>query len=189
MFDCVVNLLLDYKIPLIACAGDDGSVQLLNFQMLDGELSCVRTMKIPGHEDWVRALAFTVEGITCGLYRSIHELIFVMLTDSGDLLLASAAQDTLIRVWRISPESSKDKSDGDKLALQSNQGQFSIIYENELKFRCQLETVLQGHENWVYGLHWQPSELKGEFKFGAQSCRMRRDDKISFFQMGVVKIL
>ncbi|KAK4012582.1 hypothetical protein OUZ56_024822 [Daphnia magna] len=141
MFDCVVNLLLDYKIPLIACAGDDGSVQLLNFQMLDGELSCVRTMKIPGHEDWVRALAFTVE-------------------DSSDLLLASAAQDTLIRVWRISPESSKDKSDGDKLALQSNQGQFSIIYENELKFRCQLETVLQGHENWVYGLHWQPSELK-----------------------------
>ncbi|KAI9553395.1 hypothetical protein GHT06_021298 [Daphnia sinensis] len=141
MFDCAVNLLQGCKIPLIACAGDDGSVQLLNFQILGGELSCVRTMKIPGHEDWVRALAFTVE-------------------DGGDLLLASAAQDTLIRVWRISPESSKDKFDGDKLALQSNQGQFSIILEDELKFKCQLETVLQGHENWVYGLHWQPSELK-----------------------------
>ncbi|XP_057378508.1 elongator complex protein 2-like isoform X2 [Daphnia carinata] len=141
MFDCVVNLLQGCEIPLIACAGDDGSVQLFNFQILDKELSCVRTMKIPGHEDWVRALAFTAE-------------------DGGDLLLASAAQDTLIRVWRISPESSKDKCDGDKLALQSNQGQFSIICEDELKFKCQLETVLQGHENWVYGLHWQPSELK-----------------------------
>lgn len=24
-----------------------------------------------------------------------------------------------------------------------------------------LETVLAGHENWVYGIHWQPSFSKG----------------------------
>lgn len=24
-----------------------------------------------------------------------------------------------------------------------------------------LETVLAGHENWVYGVHWHPSYIKG----------------------------
>ncbi|XP_046455686.1 elongator complex protein 2-like isoform X1 [Daphnia pulex] len=146
MFDCAVNLLPGCQVPLLACAGDDGSIQLFNFEMSQGEVSCVRTMKVPGHEDWIRALAFTVE-------------------DGGDLLLASAAQDTLIRVWRISSEVSKDQqsqSDNSKLALQSNQGDFCVIFEDEHKFKCQLETVLQGHENWVYGIHWQSPVLKAD---------------------------
>ena len=25
------------------------------------------------------------------------------------------------------------------------------------QLNCQLETVLRGHENWVYGLHWEPT--------------------------------
>jgi elongator complex protein 2 len=90
-----------------------------------------------------------------------------LLSDGGDLLLASAAQDTLIRVWRISSEVSKDQqsqSDNSKLALQSNQGDFCVIFEEEHKFKCQLETVLQGHENWVYGIHWQSPVLKGEWE-------------------------
>lgn len=28
-------------------------------------------------------------------------------------------------------------------------------------FAVSLETVLAGHENWVYGLHWQPPSFKG----------------------------
>jgi len=32
----------------------------------------------------------------------------------------------------------------------------------ENKFMCQMETVLQGHENRVYGLHCQSTVLKGE---------------------------
>lgn len=94
-----------------------------------------------------------------------------MFTDGGDLLLASAAQDTLIRVWRISPGTTNAESDSNKLALQSNQGQFSVTYQDEVKFKCQLETVLQGHENWVYGLHWQPPEFKGEFTFKSKVAR------------------
>jgi hypothetical protein len=70
MFDCVVNLLTGCQVPLLACAGDDGSVQLLNFQTLEGDLSCVRTMKVPGHEDWICALAFTVEGSVLNIVPS-----------------------------------------------------------------------------------------------------------------------
>lgn len=94
-------------------------------------------------------------------------MICLQFSDNGDLLLASAAQDTLIRVWRITQRSNnKDKIDlSIKQALQSNQGEFSINYKDEFKFKCQLETVLQGHENWVYGLHWQSPVLKGYFEF------------------------
>lgn len=28
-------------------------------------------------------------------------------------------------------------------------------------FAVTLETVLAGHENWVYGIHWQPPHIKG----------------------------
>lgn len=39
--------------------------------------------------------------------------------------------------------------------MQSSQGSFSVQFNDLVEFRCQLETVLHGHENWVYGLHWQ----------------------------------
>lgn len=25
-----------------------------------------------------------------------------------------------------------------------------------------LESVLQGHENWIYSIHWQPAIISGE---------------------------
>jgi WD40 repeat protein len=81
MFDCVFNLLPGCQVPLLACAGDDGSIQLLNFQTLEGELSCVKTTKVPGHEDWIRALAFTVEGTILILFLVSVFAILFLLTD------------------------------------------------------------------------------------------------------------
>lgn len=40
----------------------------------------------------------------------LNSTVLLFLTDGGDLLLVSAAQDTLIRGWIISPEVSKDQS-------------------------------------------------------------------------------
>lgn len=62
IFDCAVNVLPGCNVPLIACAGDDGGILLFNFQSVDGRLDCIRSLRVPGHEDWVRALAFTIEG-------------------------------------------------------------------------------------------------------------------------------
>jgi len=74
--------------------------------------------------------------------------------------LASAAQDSLIRVWRIGCDNGDDSS----TSLQSTQGKFSVLFEGtKLLFKCSLETVLQGHENWVYGLDWQPHIKLGTF--------------------------
>ena len=60
--DCKIQLLPGSGSPVIACAGDDGNIHLFLFQMISDELSCVKSLKITGHDDWVRTLAFTVEG-------------------------------------------------------------------------------------------------------------------------------
>ena len=64
MLDCKIQLLSTSEgtIPLIATAGSDNNVHLFNVQYANGELDCVNIMKITGHEDWVRTLAFTVDG-------------------------------------------------------------------------------------------------------------------------------
>ena len=32
-------------------------------------------------------------------------------------------------------------------------------------YAVSLETVLAGHENWVYGVHWQPPVTKGRLSY------------------------
>ena len=63
MLDCKIHILPGCQVPIIACACDDGNVHLFNLQLNSDELMCVSTLRIPGHEDWIRKLAFTVEGI------------------------------------------------------------------------------------------------------------------------------
>lgn len=60
--DCKIQLLPESGSPVIACAGDDGNIHIFLFQMISDKLSCVQSLKITGHDDWVRTLAFTVEG-------------------------------------------------------------------------------------------------------------------------------
>lgn len=77
LFDCAISLLPVCLVPLIACAGDDGCIHLYNFQTVEGELGCVRTMKVSGHDDWVRALTFTIEGIWFSKYSSYFDQLFL----------------------------------------------------------------------------------------------------------------
>ncbi|XP_050302290.1 elongator complex protein 2 [Anthonomus grandis grandis] len=56
---------------------------------------------------------------------------------NGDLLLASCSQDSLIRIWR-----------------------FSHCGKKCLSAEAMLETVLSGHEGWVYSVHWNPKNMQ-----------------------------
>lgn len=63
MLDCKIQLLPGCGVPLIAVAGDDGNIHVFNFELEKDDLSCVKSaFQISGHEDWVRCLAFTVDG-------------------------------------------------------------------------------------------------------------------------------
>lgn len=68
------------------------------------------------------------------------------------MLIASCSQDTYIRIWRLC-ETTPTVANDNELRLESNV--FSVPEEN-IKYFVTLETVLLGHDNWVYSIHWQP---------------------------------
>ena len=75
--------------------------------------------------------------------------------DNGDLLLASCSQDTYIRVWRLSSSAGDEEKDEEILQLKGNQ--FHVEEEGKkVDYIVTLETVLLGHEDWVYSVRWQP---------------------------------
>ncbi|XP_062566490.1 elongator complex protein 2-like [Saccostrea cucullata] len=133
-------------IPLLACGCDDHKIHLYSLQD-DCKLFQLfnKVISLQGHEDWVRAVDFCVE-------------------DSGDVMLASAGQDYLIRIWRLSRrdagsdevnKSVQELSIDDEIKMRENT--FSFTYKKKKQtFAVSLESVLSGHENWIYSIRWQP---------------------------------
>ncbi|XP_053373737.1 elongator complex protein 2-like [Mercenaria mercenaria] len=130
---------------MLSCACDDQKVHVYTEQESQDQTQFVSSITLPGHEDWVRAVDFTID-------------------DSGDILLASAAQDYLIRVWRFSH---RDTDTGKKIEsildlpldkdIQMRENTFSLKYKDHpLVYAVSLETVLSGHENWIYTVKWKP---------------------------------
>ncbi|XP_036331221.1 probable elongator complex protein 2 [Rhagoletis pomonella] len=105
--------------------------------------------QMTGHEDWVRALD--------------------VVEDADDILMASAAQDNFIRIWRISKRTEEQ-------TRENSVDICNIIEEDAAEIRVEekilhlsasnwcaisLESVLYGHEGWVYGVNWHKSEKDG----------------------------
>ncbi|KAL1138243.1 hypothetical protein AAG570_009932 [Ranatra chinensis] len=93
-------------------------------------LGQTKLITLVGHEDWVRAVDFT--------------------TNDGDILLATGSQDTTVRLWRICKKCETMTDTGEfKQETQS-------INVDDTKWIVSLESILCGHEGWVYGVHWHP---------------------------------
>ncbi|KAG5842647.1 hypothetical protein ANANG_G00179830 [Anguilla anguilla] len=133
MMDVSLTLLPGSRVPILACGGDDSKVYL--YVQRDGKFEKVHSLH--GHEDWVRGVEWA--------------------TRDGDILLASCAQDCLIRIWKVfaKEEDGGDAQDAD--AIKLTEDVFEVQRNGSCtRFAVTLETVLAGHENWVYGVHWQP---------------------------------
>uniref|UniRef100_A0A8C6PDX4 Elongator complex protein 2 n=1 Tax=Nothobranchius furzeri TaxID=105023 RepID=A0A8C6PDX4_NOTFU len=140
--DSTVRLWLcsdDKDVPVLACGGDDCKVHL--YAQANGQLQKVMTLQ--GHEDWVRGVEWTSAG--------------------AELLLASCSQDSLIRVWRLCAKSGTDThAEDDHTIIKMKEDVFEVKDRGLTSvFAASLETVLAGHENWVYGVHWHPPVYKG----------------------------
>ena len=42
---------------------------------------------------------------------------------------------------------------------------FVMILGNCISYAVTLESVMQGHENWIYSIQWEPETLKGKVGF------------------------
>ncbi|XP_068558639.1 elongator complex protein 2 isoform X2 [Cebidichthys violaceus] len=139
MMDVSLALLPGSRVPILACGGDDSQVHL--YVQSNGELH--KAISLQGHEDWIRGVAWASLG--------------------GELLLASCSQDCLIRVWRLCAKSGTDAHIEDDHTIIKMKEDVFEVKERDVSsvFAVSLETVLAGHENWVYGVHWQPPLYKG----------------------------
>lgn len=69
-------------------------------------------------------------------------------------MLASASQDTYIRLWKIQRHEDKEVS-GIKVEEKVFQG-------HGITWSVKLDAVLAGHEGWVYGVQWNKVLDKGK---------------------------
>ncbi|KAI4879565.1 hypothetical protein NFI96_012594 [Prochilodus magdalenae] len=134
MMDISLALLPGSQEPVLACGGDDSKVYL--YVQRSGQFQKVLTLQ--GHEDWVRGVEWAAK--------------------DGELLLASCSQDCLIRVWRLVVKCAPQPEMPAEGILRMKEDVFEVKGH---VYAVTLETVLAGHENWVYGIHWQPPVNKG----------------------------
>nr|XP_056718913.1 elongator complex protein 2 [Euleptes europaea] len=135
VMDVSLSLLLGSGVAVLACGGDDCKIHL--YVQQDGQFQ--KQLLLRGHEDWIRG----VEWAVC----------------DGALFLASCAQDCLIRIWKVHATSPplRDMGENDVIRLKEN---IFTVKDNrglDTSYAVTLDSVLAGHENWVYAAHWQPS--------------------------------
>ncbi|XP_077216433.1 elongator protein 2 isoform X2 [Tasmannia lanceolata] len=101
--------------------------------------------ELKGHTDWIRSLDFSLP---------------ICIDDGKDtLLLVSSSQDRCIRIWKmalhISPANSKVPYRKEGIGLTSYiEG--PLFVAGSSSYQVSLESLLIGHEDWVYSVEWQP---------------------------------
>lgn len=108
----------------------------------------------------------------CLLGYGVLTVVHYFFIDSGHLLLASSSQDSLIRLWRIAPCGEKTATSTRKRIgeldleedIQPDEKFFSVIVQDDTAayFAVSLDSVLAGHEGWVYGIDWHPPIYSGK---------------------------
>ncbi|XP_076247466.1 elongator complex protein 2 [Calliopsis andreniformis] len=135
------------NLPLLAVATESSSIELYASNSDDIEaLDFVKVQVLTGHEDWVRCIDFNY-----------------ITNDS--ILLASGSQDAMIRLWKISVNATESLNDELRQKEQ-------IFVANETKYNITLESVLYGHEGWIYGVHWYPLQNNGNKILRLLSCSL-----------------
>ncbi|KDR08420.1 probable elongator complex protein 2 [Zootermopsis nevadensis] len=163
------------EIVLLSCAADDAKIHLFA-ESSSGYTCCdvqeglkphtkqfIKVDSLVGHDDWIRAMDFTLD-------------------DSDHLLLASSSQDSLIRLWRIAACDEKVARQKRKLIseldleedIQPEQKFFMVQDDREavLYFSVSLESILAGHEGWVYGVDWHPPVYSEDKKRCTQPMKL-----------------
>ncbi|ESO12321.1 hypothetical protein HELRODRAFT_105279 [Helobdella robusta] len=144
---------------LLAFGVEDLKIHLF----IENENKFEEVMVLRGHTEWINGLEFVQQ-------------------DERNIFLASGSQDSYIRIWRIesldhkaasvddntnSENASNDNgnNENDCITLTSN---IITSCQSALRFAVTLESVLSGHENWIYSVHWNKSE-KNELRLISSS--------------------
>ncbi|KAK3036706.1 hypothetical protein RJ639_030530, partial [Escallonia herrerae] len=99
----------------------------------------IHACELKGHTDWIRSLDFS-------LPISING-------ETDSLLLVSSSQDKGIRIWKMALRDSHNKIEEVGLASYIKG---PVFVAGSSAFQISLESLLIGHEDWVYSVEWEP---------------------------------
>ncbi|XP_063978697.1 elongator complex protein 2 [Diachasmimorpha longicaudata] len=137
----IIHLPDSQNTPALVIVTDDATIHLFTWSRSPLDSAPLKpnfqlAKRLTGHSDWIQCLD-------------------IMQVSPNASLLATGSQDGTIRLWKIST-CSHEKPPEDRV------NEFAV--DNQL-FEVTLESILSGHDHWVYGLHWHPPVLTdGEWK-------------------------
>lgn len=123
-------------------------------------LQFIHACDLKGHTDWIRSLDFSLP------IRSNGETV--------SLQLVSSSQDKGIRMWKIALSYGREEM---SLASYIKGPIFAV---GSSSYQVSMESLLIGHEDWVYSVEWQPplvSSADGIECFQPQSILSASMDK------------
>ncbi|XP_002526286.2 elongator complex protein 2 isoform X2 [Ricinus communis] len=105
----------------------------------------IHACELKAHTDWIRSLDFS--------------LPICMEGEGNSIFLVSSSQDKGIRIWKMALRGSLANSEGtyrkEEISLASYiEG--PVIVAGSSSYQISLESLLIGHEDWVYSVEWQP---------------------------------
>ncbi|KAL2608650.1 hypothetical protein R1flu_027223 [Riccia fluitans] len=142
---------------LLALGGLDNQV---HFYAGSSKGQFVMVCKVKAHFDWVRSLDFKVPAS-----GSTKAMVY----------LASGSQDKTIKVWKIARRESdivNQDTAGSSLKLDLSLKTFidgPVFKVGDSVWQVSLDSLLLGHEDWVYSVRWQPSGSGISFELGGSS--------------------
>ncbi|XP_072979268.1 elongator complex protein 2 [Typha angustifolia] len=107
----------------------------------------IHACELKGHTDWIRSLDFSLPVLDSGKHS---------------LFLVSSSQDRTIRIWKMASHvtcsGSVVQSRKEDIGLMSYiEGPIFLV--GSACYQVSLESLLVGHEDWVYSVEWQPPLL------------------------------
>ncbi|KAI0523220.1 hypothetical protein KFK09_005614 [Dendrobium nobile] len=105
----------------------------------------VHACELKAHMDWIRSLDFSLPICLDGGKKS--------------LLLVSSSQDKTIRIWKLSLRGSSSYSEVPNRKEDIGLTSFiegPLFLAGNMSYQVSLESLLVGHEDWVYSVMWHP---------------------------------
>ncbi|XP_078432855.1 elongator protein 2 isoform X3 [Wolffia australiana] len=147
---------------LLAMSGLDHKVHLYSGDST-GKFLPACTLK--GHTDWIRSLDFSLP---------VH-----FQNAKATLYLASSSQDKTIRIWKIISQEKEERKEESALRSFIEGPRFT---SGSASYQVSLESLLIGHEDWVYSVQWHPL-LPGS------TCLVQRDQSLSILSASMDKTM
>ncbi|MBA0725460.1 hypothetical protein Golax_022049 [Gossypium laxum] len=114
----------------------------------------VRACELKGHTDWIRSLDFSLP---------------IFSGEADSVLLVSSSQDKGIRIWKLTLRGSPANTEGTYKRGEIGLASYiegPVFVAGSFSYQISLESLLIGHEDWVYSVQWQPPSLAAEEEIG-----------------------